>query len=146
MKFLTFLRARRKTRLKLALNVTLSGLAMAGCAGSQSPPRPEVTKSQGGVGRRTLTHEETLRWIDDHRAWRQARKTRPIWARPIEREEVGKEFQTADHIKEVARAGFWLCVGVAGEPWFQTHEKIEAKYEPDGEEPKTLGFDTKSHT
>src|SRR5512139_1163373 len=46
---------------------------------------------------RRLTHVETLRWIADHRAWRVARKTKPIWARPVAPGEVGKEFHTADH-------------------------------------------------
>jgi hypothetical protein len=80
-----------------------------------------------------LNHEESLLWIAEHRAWRLARKTKPIWARPVAPEEVGKEFQTADHVKEVARQGAWLCIGVAGEPWFQSLEKIEAKYTPNGE-------------
>ena len=62
-------------------------------------------------------------------------------ARAVGAEEVGPAFQTADHAVEKARAGYWLCVGVAGEPWFQTLEKIEGKYEPAGEEVKTFGFD-----
>ncbi len=62
-------------------------------------------------------------------------------ARVVEAEEVGKKFQTADHAVEKARAGYWLCAGVAGEPWFQPLEKIKGKYEPAGEEVKTFGFD-----
>ena len=69
------------------------------------------------------------------------RKTRPIWARPVAPDEVGREFQTADHVKEVAREGFWLCVGVAGEPWFQAREKIDAKYEPAEEICRVFTFD-----
>lgn len=111
------------------------GLGSAGARAGEAPP--------GGVavGGRKLTHEETLRWVDEHRAWRLARKTRPIWARPVAPEEVGREFQTADHVKEIAREGFWLCVGVAGEPWFQARAKVEAKYEPAGEEAKKFEFD-----
>src|SRR5207248_2057910 len=90
---------------------------------------------------KTLSHEETLSWIAEHKAWRRARKTRPIWARAVGADEVGKDFQTADHAVEKARAGYWLSVGVAGEPWFQTREKIEEKYEPAGEELKAFGFD-----
>ena len=96
------------------------------------------------AGDRKLSHEETLRWIAEQRAWRLARKTRPIWARPVAPDEVGREFQTADYVKEVAREGFWLCVGAAGEPWFQAREKIEAKYEADCEESKKFGFDAES--
>ncbi|APW61514.1 hypothetical protein [Paludisphaera borealis] len=103
--------------------------------GSEEPKKP--ARPAG----RKLTHEETLRWIAEHKAWRLARKTKPIWARPVAPEEVGKEFETADHVKEVAREGAWLCVGVAGEPWFQSLEKIEAKYEHSGEKAKKFDFD-----
>src|ERR1700677_3380799 len=72
-----------------------------------------------------LTHEQTLEWIQKNRAWRQARKTKPLWSRSVDPEEIGKEFQTADHAIERAKEGYWLCVGVAGEPWFQKPEKIE---------------------
>jgi hypothetical protein len=96
--------------------------------------------------RRKLSHEETLKWISDNKAWRLARKTKPIWARPVAPEEVGREFQTADHVKEKARKGYWLCVGVAHEPWFQSRDKIESKYEPDGEEFKEFSFDSEAHT
>jgi hypothetical protein len=88
-----------------------------------------------------LTHEETLRWIKEHRAWKRARKTKPIWAREVDPGEVGREFPTADHTVEIAREGYWLSVGVAEEPWFQTLEKIEAKYEQAGEERKRFAFD-----
>jgi hypothetical protein len=103
---------------------------------------PKVTRVEG----RKLTHEETLAWIDEHRAWKLARKTRPVWVRDVTPGEVGKEFLTADHVKEVAREGVWLCVGIAGEPWFQSREKVEAKYEPDGEEDRKFDFDAKPHT
>ncbi len=93
-----------------------------------------------------LTHEEALRWVADHRAWRRARKTKPISARVLDADEVGKEFQTADHAIEKGRPGFWLCAGVAGEPWFQALEKIESKYELAGEELKTFAFDPKPRT
>jgi hypothetical protein len=90
---------------------------------------------------RKLSHDETLKWISEHRAWRRARKTKPIWARAVEEAEAGKEFQTADRAIEKARTGYWLCVGVGGEPWFQSLEKIEGKYERAGEETKRFGFD-----
>ncbi len=112
-----------------------------GVPGSSDGP-PKATRAV----RRKLSHEETLKWIDEHRAWKPAHKTRPIWARAVAPEEVGKEFQTADHVKEVARDGAWLCVGVAGEPWFQAREKVEAKYEPDGEEDKKFDFDAQPIT
>ena len=92
-----------------------------------------------------LSHEEALQWINQHRAWRLARKTKPIWARPVEADEIGREFETADHAVEKAQEGYWLCVGVAGEPWFQELEKIEAKYDLSSEETKQFTFDQKPH-
>jgi hypothetical protein len=106
---------------------------------SQQPPEASVSRG------RKLAHDETLRWIDEKRAWRLARKTKPIWARPVADDEVGREFQTADHITMKAGKDSWLCVGVAGEPWFQTRDKLEGKYEPDGEESRKFSFDGKPH-
>jgi hypothetical protein len=130
--------------LALLLAAAVPGIGFTG-AQRKDQPLEGQEKSTAPEGR-TLTHEETLRWIGENRAWRRARKTRPIWARPVEPDEVGREFQTADHVKEKARAGAWLCVGVAGEPWFQSLEKIEGKYERDGTEAKTFEFDKKSRT
>jgi hypothetical protein len=98
------------------------------------------------VRKRQLSHEETLQWIGEHRAWRLARKTKPIWTRPVRADEVGKAFQTADGVAEVAREGYWLCVGVAGEPWFQAPEKVRARYEGGDEETKQFAFDTDRRT
>jgi hypothetical protein len=88
-----------------------------------------------------LTHEQTLQWVRDHHAWRHARKVKPIHARPVAADEVGKEFQTADGVAERAQPGYWLCAGIAGEPWFQKKERIDARYEPHGTEVKQFAFD-----
>lgn len=93
-----------------------------------------------------LNHDETLRWIAEQRAWRLARKTKAIWARPVEAEEAGKEFQTADQAKERAAPGAWLCVGSGGEPWFQSKERIDAKYRAEGEAPQRFDFDETPRT
>lgn len=105
-----------------------------------------VPRGDGPPRGRVLSHEETLRWVAERRAWRRARKTRPIWARPVEPGEVGKDYQTADGAVETARAGYWLCVGVAGEPWFQTLEKIEGKYTADGTRDHAYAFDDRPRT
>jgi hypothetical protein len=64
----------------------------------------------------------------------------------VQADEVGKEFQTADHVAQAAREGYWLCVGVAGEPWFQAPEKVLAKYDLEREEVKHFDFDARSQT
>src|SRR5947208_14614346 len=107
------------------------GLVGIACSGRSTPPAEAPMQ---------LSHEQTLEWIRDHRAWRRATKTRPIWARPVEPDEIGKAFQTADHAVEQAREGYWLCVGVAGEPWFQKRDNIDAKYYRAGEEPRQFAF------
>ena len=95
---------------------------------------------------RKLTHDATLKWVADNRAWRRATKTKPIWARAVDASEVGVEFQTADHVAQKAKAGYWLCVGVAGEPWFQAREKIDEKYDASVEEVKKFAFDQAKKT
>jgi hypothetical protein len=87
-----------------------------------------------------------LQWIADHRAWRLVKKTKPMWARPVEPGEVGREIQTADHVKQTAKESYWLCVGVAGEPWFQDLAKIAGKYDRLGEEVKQFAFDDRPRT
>ncbi len=109
---------------------------------SKKQSKPADSKGEA----RTLSHDETLRWIAEHKAWRLARKTRPIWAREVEADEIGKEFQTANGVKEKAKKGEWLCVGIAGEPWFQTREKIDSKYDLDVRETKMFEFDTERRT
>lgn len=88
-----------------------------------------------------LSHEQALDWIQQHRAWRLVRKNKPIWARAVEADEIGREYQTADLAKQKAQAGYWLCVGVAGEPWFQTLARIESRYERGVAEAKQFSFD-----
>jgi hypothetical protein len=90
-----------------------------------------------------LTHEQTLDWVRQQRAWFRARKTKPIWARPVTPDEIGKEFQTADRAVEKAKEGYWLCVGVAEEPWLQRFDRIEAKYDPGEEVERQFPFDSK---
>jgi hypothetical protein len=118
--------------LAAAINLSCTDRAL-----TSPPPMPHYEASMA----RRLTHAETLRWIVDHRAWRVARKTKPIWARPVAPGELGKEFQTADHAVERATADHSLCVGVAGEPWFQQPDKVEAKYERAGSERRQFSFD-----
>lgn len=112
--------------------------AASGPDASSTPPAASAHGTR-------LQHGETLRWVAEHRAWRMARKTRPIWARPVRAEEIGREFVTADHVVERAAADHWLCVGVAGEPWFQTRAKIESKYERAGSEERRFAFDDATH-
>lgn len=57
-------------------------------------------------------------------AWFRARKTRPIWARRVEREQA---VETLEGV-EKARPGDFLCRGEAGDLWPQSRESLEATY------------------
>ena len=141
-----------KTRASLAWVPVLAALLPALALGTHGTAAHRTTqelkdqKKTPLAAARTLSHDETLCWIAENKAWRLAHKTKPIWARLVDPDEVGKEFQTADHAKEKARSGFWLCVGVAGEPWFQSLEKIEAKYELHDQDAKKFDFDRRPRT
>ncbi|HVX12148.1 MAG TPA: hypothetical protein VHC22_13285 [Pirellulales bacterium] len=100
-----------------------------------------MEKPKVAVDSRKLSHEDTLKWIRSNRAWRRAWKTECISVRDLDADEIGKEFKTVDHAIEVAREGFWLCVGVEGEPWFQEPAKVERKYSETGEEETQFSFD-----
>jgi hypothetical protein len=132
----------RDVKRRTLLTVAWATVACAIVFGSGCPARQPATTAEPTK----LTHEQTLEWIQTNRAWRQAKKTKPLWARPVGEEEIGKEFQTADHAVERAKEGYWLCVGVAGEPWFQKPEKIEVKYNRAGDETKQFTFDSKALT
>jgi hypothetical protein len=130
----------------IATALMLAGFGLACMASAKDGPAPQDSPAVPKVGARKLSHDESLKWVEEHKAWKLAKKTRPIWARPVEPDEDGKEFHTADHVKQVARKDSWLCVGSAGEPWFQALDKIEGKYEPSGEEVKSFRFDTGART
>ncbi len=89
----------------LGFAVVLSASLACGCD-RRTPPETEKPK--------ILTHEETLQWITEKRAWKLAKKSKPILARALLPEEIGKPFQTADQAVETAQSGYWLCVGIAG--------------------------------
>jgi hypothetical protein len=126
---------RRVPALKASWLVMTLVVALAfGCGKPEAPSTGETRK---------LTHEQTLEWIHKNRAWQRAKKTKPMWARSLDKEELGKEFQTADHAVERAREGYWLCVGIAGEPWFQKPARIEAKFNHQGDEMKQFAFDSR---
>ena len=119
------------------VTITMVLLASPGCT-TREPAKSEDAKK--------LSHEETLALIQKNPAWRRAKKTKPLWARAVDQDEIGKEFQTADHALEKAKDGYWLCVGTAGEPWFQKPERVEAKYDPAGNEKKQFTFDVSPRT
>jgi predicted acylesterase/phospholipase RssA len=87
-----------------------------------------------------LSHEETLEWIRQNRSlWRRVKKTQSIDARAIQPDELDKDFHTAEGTTQRPQPGYWLSVGIIGEPWFQKKDRLEARYEHAGV--KTMKFD-----
>lgn len=132
------------------IRIGLMLLFISGCQPEESivknsPSQRLTENSTSEPPVRELSHEETLAWISQHRAWKRARKTKPIWARAVTADEYGKKFQTADRAIQQAREGAWLCVGIEGEPWFQSPEKIDSKYERGLTEHKQFTFDDAPH-
>ena len=73
-------------------------------------------------GRLHLRHDQTLAWIRANQAWRRVKKTGRVYARALTLAERHQAFPSADGIPQRGRDGDVLCVGVAGEPWFQPLE------------------------
>ena len=67
------MRRPESTRGWLGVTVAMSALATAGCGGYPSTPGPADPKAPAADPGRTLTHEETLKWVDEHKAWRLAK-------------------------------------------------------------------------
>jgi predicted acylesterase/phospholipase RssA len=87
-----------------------------------------------------LTHDETLEWVrQNKRLWRRVQKTKSIYARAVDPDEQDKQFHTAEGTTQWPQDGYWLTVGIIGEPWFQKKDRLEARYEYAGV--KTMQFD-----
>lgn len=131
---------------RLVAIVLLSLTGACGCSNQETSVNMTPAQPKGKLAAApNLTHEETLAWIDARRAWRRVRKTEPIWARAVTLDEIGKKVQTADRAIEEAREGAWLCIGIANEPWFQSLEKIEKKYNRAHAESRQFPLDHKPY-
>jgi hypothetical protein len=67
--------------------------------------------------------------------WFHAKKTAPLWARPLEKDQTIKTLEG----DVTAKAGDFLCRGAAGEFWPQSAERLSEKYNPT-EEVDAEGF------
>ena len=89
-------------------------------SGCCHPPQPAKMNSQ------TSPNKALLDELDSAHAWFHAKKTGPIWARWIEREQTVETLEG----KVTAKAGDYLCRGEAGELWPQSAKTLEARYTP----------------
>lgn len=67
---------------------------------------------------------ELLNAVNAAGTWFHAKKVRPIWARPVEADQVVETLEG----RETVRAGEYLCRGEAGELWPQQADKLLGKY------------------
>lgn len=94
-------------------------LALSGCRHSSVMSDAEKIR----VPNRALLDEAT-----QSKAWFHARKTRPIWARKLERDQTVQTLEGP----VAAQAGDFLCRGAAGELWPQKASTLEERYTPTG--------------
>jgi len=69
---------------------------------------------------------ELLSKINQSQSWFHAKKTRPIWAKMLQRAQTVETLEG----RETAGAGDYLCRGESGEVWPQRAKSLEAKYTP----------------
>ena len=77
-------RAWKSTVAGLTCLLAVAGVLVCGCS---------KRSSSNGETPMRLSHEQTLDWIQQHRAWRLAKKVKPIWARALRADEIGRPFQ-----------------------------------------------------
>ena len=97
------------------LQTSLVAALLAGCGHLGEEPGTDALRSP---------NQQLLDEVKESAAWFHARKTRPIWAKPLERE------QQVDTLEGpvLARPGDSLCRGEAGEVWPQKTPDLEARY------------------
>lgn len=105
--------ARRCVRRALPVSLLLALLVGCQSGFDRSAAEPVV------AGNRELLAE-----IDQRGAWFHAKKTRAIWARKLETEQVVASLEGP----VVGRAGDFLCRGAAGELWPQKAADLDARY------------------
>ena len=71
-----------------------------------------------------LDNKTLLDEVNSAGRWFRAKKTKPIWAKKLDRDDV---VQTLEGTERVA-AGDYLCRGPAGELWPQKASRLESKY------------------
>lgn len=71
------------------------------------------------------SNQKILAEADAGRLWFHARKTRPIWAKQLDRPQ---RVQTIEGTEQVP-AGTYLCRGEAGDTWPQAPDRLADKYE-----------------
>ncbi len=95
--------------------VFLISVAMgaAGCGTSKQADKPMPK-----------TNEAILKEVNDGGLWIHAKKTRPIWARLLDKPERIKTLEGDEDVP----AGQYLCRGEAGDIWPQAPERLNSKY------------------
>lgn len=88
-----------------------------------------MTESEQSESSEAPPNKDLLDKINSHGDWFHAKKTRPIWARQLDRGQVVETLEGHESVP----AGNWLCRGEAGDVWPQTEAHLRSKYVPTGE-------------
>lgn len=89
-------------------------MAVTGC---RQPPAPQAPVAESA-------NQSLLDEANAVGKWFHAKKTRPIWAKRLDAEQV---VQTLEGEERVA-AGHYLCKGEAGDLWPQTEQTLQERY------------------
>lgn len=103
---------------RVSCTVLICSLA-AGCSGSSADHAPTTE-----VPVTAYPNQQVLDEVANAQAWFHAKKTRPIWARLLDRDQVVETLEG----RESVPAGSYLCRGEANELWPQTAEALGKRY------------------
>jgi predicted acylesterase/phospholipase RssA len=96
-------------------------------------------------GQLHLRHDQTMKWIGKKRGWRRARRTGRVYVRELAPDEKKQAFPSADGIPQRGDDGEVLCVGAAGEAWFEPLVAIQGRYDMKGSEQRRFAFDSQEY-
>ncbi len=97
--------------------VVLVLFLMMTVTGCRQPPAPQAPVAESA-------NQSLLDEANAAGKWFHAKKTRPIWAKRLDAEQV---VQTLEGEERVA-AGHYLCKGEAGDLWPQTEQTLQERY------------------
>ena len=111
--------------LRKCLPAILSLGLLAGC-GRQDGAEQDMSHPED---KPPAENRQLLDEVNRSGTWFHAKKTRPIWAREVEQEQVVKTLEGEERVP----AGNFLCRGEAGDVWPQSRKGLEARYTATGE-------------
>jgi hypothetical protein len=104
---------------KRLLFALLALLLAAGCT------QRDATPTDTGISPNASILDE----ISQAKSWFHAKRVKPIWAKPVDKDQTVKTIEGAEQVK----AGDFLCRGDADEVWPQAAARLQARYQKSDE-------------